>query len=87
MTRLRSVFRSLLDESITVGIETLVNSADEPATIDSVDLVDADAMSLIEARVVTFPTSRTATHSLEWSLAIHLRTSKGERGRSRPGAR
>ncbi len=38
--------------SITVGIETLFNSANEPAVIESVILVEPTGLSIIEARVV-----------------------------------
>lgn len=43
------------DGSITIGIETLVNSADEPVLIDSVRMVEPSGMSIIESRIVTFP--------------------------------
>jgi hypothetical protein len=46
------------DGSITVGIETLVNSANEPVVIDSVHMVESRGMSIIDSRIVTFPDGR-----------------------------
>jgi hypothetical protein len=43
------------DGSITVGIETLVNSSNEPVVIDSLRMVEPSGMSIIESRIVTFP--------------------------------
>ena len=42
-------------DTFTFGLETLVNSGREPVVIDSVHLVDPSGMSIIEARIVTFP--------------------------------
>jgi len=52
------------DGSITVGIETLVNSARESAVIDSVGLADASRLSIIESRVVVFEGARDTGSSL-----------------------
>jgi hypothetical protein len=46
------------DGSLTVGIETLVNSANDPAVIDAVHLVEPRGVSIIESRVVTFAGGR-----------------------------
>lgn len=42
------------DPSITFGVEILENSSEQPVVIKSVQLADAEGMSMIEARVVVF---------------------------------
>lgn len=77
------------DGSVTVGLETLVNSANEPVMISSVRMVESSGMSIIESRIVTFPEGWNRRPALvgvvsgyppedteEWSSAVPAADSK-----------
>lgn len=43
------------DGSATVGILSLVNAAQNPAVVDSVELVEPNDLSIIESRILAYP--------------------------------